>query len=307
MNVGARAVAGTVPGPSCIYVLDPTGDDALWIKGSASIVTPNCGIQVDSNSANAVCIQGAAKIDGPYLKIHGKQSSGGKCGKNAGTNIMSGSGSVSDPFDNLMGPGPGGTGSGFTSACGSTSTATSITGTPTAPGYGNSICYSNAVTITSATLGAGTYVFEAGLTLSGNVVVGGSGSTAGATLDIEQGAFSQGNANLSITAPTSGTYNSIAVMIPETNTQVSCGGAVNSMKPTTATCLQIQFGSGNQNLNGIIYAPWATVFLQDQGGGVQAAGVIAYDLRSNSSLTITNSYNDANPSTTPLKSIAMVE
>jgi hypothetical protein len=79
------------------------------------------------------------------------------------------------------------------------------------------------------------------------------------------------------------------------------------MKPTTATCLQIQFGSGNQNLNGIIYAPWATVFLQDQGGGVQAAGVIAYDLRSNSSLTITNSYNDANPSTTPLKSIAMVE
>jgi len=88
MNVGARAVGGTVPGPSCIYVLDPTGDDALWIKGSASIVTPNCGIQVDSNSANAgFASRGLQKSMALTLRHHGKQSSGGKCGKNAGTNI----------------------------------------------------------------------------------------------------------------------------------------------------------------------------------------------------------------------------
>jgi Flp pilus assembly protein TadG len=311
MNVSARAVAGTIPSPSCIYVLDPTGDNALYIKGNGSVVTPNCGIQVDSDSANAVCISGSASIDGPYLKIHGSQSSGGKCGKNPGTNVINGTGSVTDPYDDLKGPGPGGAASGFTSACPTPLTTATITGPVAGPGAGNAQCYSNPVTITNATFGAGVYVFEAGVTLSGNVCMGDTtcgATSAGATLDVEQGTFSQGNANLDITAPTTGTYNSIALMMPASNTESTCSGSISSVGgQTTAACLQVQFGSGTGNLNGIIYAPTATVWMQDQGGGVQAAGVVAYDLKDNSSLTITNNYNDANPSTTPLKSIAMVE
>lgn len=309
LNVGARSVAGVVPGTACLYTLDPTGANSLYIKGNSTINTPLCGIQVDSNSTSAVCIQGNAGINGPYLKIHGTQSGSGKCDKSPGTNVISGQGSVTDPYNNLQGAGPNVPPQ---STCGSTdNTTTTLTGTVTGPGYGVTVCYTNPITIGNSaltTLGAGVYVFEAGVTINGPLTVGASGATAGATLDIEQGQFTQNNTSLTIYGTLAGSpYNSIAVMMPQSNTESSCGNALNSMGGyTTQACMQIQFGSGSMGLNGIIYAPWATVFMQDEGGGVQASGVVAYDFRSNSYLNITG-YSAANPSTTPLKQIEMVE
>ncbi|HLY42546.1 MAG TPA: pilus assembly protein TadG-related protein [Terracidiphilus sp.] len=294
VNVGARAVAGTTPSQACMYVLDPTDDDSFYIKGNSNLIAPKCGIQVNSKSPDAACVQGSASIEAPFLHIVGQQSSSGKCGKNPGAPVSGGVNPLADPFKNLKGPPTVG-------SCGSTSSATSITGNVAGPGNGSSVCYSNAVTINGATLGAGLYVFENGVTLSGTVNVNGG------TLDVEQGGFSQGNATLNITAPTSGTYNGIAVMVPQTNTKVSCGNAANSMKITAPTCLQLQFGSGSGNLTGIIYAPWTAVFFQDEGGGVQAAAVIAYQFDSNSAVTLTDNYSDANPSTTPLTKVTLVE
>jgi hypothetical protein len=291
VTVGARAVAGTVPGPACIYILDPTDASTLYLQGNAHITAPDCGIQVNSSSPDAFCDQGSASITAPYIHIVGGQSGGGKCGKSAGSPVVTGVTPVGDPFKNLTGPTP------TNGECTSTSTATSITGNVGGPGNGNSICYTNAVSISSATLGAGTYVFEAGVTLSGTVTVN-SG-----TLDIEQGTFSQGNATLNITAPTSGTYNGIALMQPASNTTAGkCKDGLGE------PCLQIQFGSGSGSMTGLIYAPTSQVYQQDHGGSTDASGVIAYQIYLKASdMAITGSYNDSNPGTTPLVKIALVE
>jgi hypothetical protein len=153
------------------------------------------------------------------------------------------------------------------------------------------------VTVSAATLGAGTYVFEAGVTLNGTVTVN-SG-----TLDIEQGTFSQGNATLSITAPTSGAYNGIALMQPASNTTAgTCKDGLGE------PCLQIQFGSGSGTIDGIIYAPTSQVYQQDHGGSTVASGVIAYQIYLKASdMGITESYSEAHPGTTPLFKVALVE
>lgn len=304
VTVGARAVAGTIGGPACMYVTDPTDSDTFYIKGKGTVTAPACGIQVNSTSLNATCNQGAAQVNAPYMHIVGGQDVGGPCKSTPKTPISTGVAPVGDPFDNFTGPTS-------TSQCTTNNVGMdasgNLTGTITGPGAGNTACYTfsttskgktkpAAVNLSAATLGPGTYVFMSGVNLSGTVTVN-SG-----TLDIEQGTFSQGNAQLSITAPASKSnpYNGIALMQPSTNTTASSCD-------TSAPCLQIQFGSGNENLNGIIYAPTSEVYMQDEGGGVQAAGLVAYQLYVNSSLDLTDSYNDANPGTTPLVKVALVE
>ena len=120
----------------------------------------------------------------------------------------------------------------------------------------------------------------------------GSPTTLGVTLDILGGTFTQANSNLSIYAPTSGPYNAIAIMQPTAN-------------PTTT--LQVQFGSGNEHLDGMIYAPGAEVDLHDNGGGVTATGIIAKSMSIKSSSITIPSYSAAHPLTTPLRAVTMVE
>jgi hypothetical protein len=88
-----------------------------------------------------------------------------------------------------------------------------------------------------------------------------------------------------------GTYNAVAILQPASN---------------TAT-LQVQFGSNNETLDGYIYAPGAEVFLQDNGGGVTASGVVANTMFVKSSSLTIPSYNAANPTTTPLRVVSLVE
>ena len=53
VNVKARAVAGSTPGPACMYVLDPNNDaDVLYTKHTIS--ASNYGVQVNSSSPQMV-------------------------------------------------------------------------------------------------------------------------------------------------------------------------------------------------------------------------------------------------------------
>jgi len=80
------------------------------------------------------------------------------------------------------------------------------------------------------------------------------------------------------------------------------------MQPASnATTLQVQFGSGNETLDGMIYAPGAEVYLQDNGGGVTATGVIADTMYIKSSSLTIPSYSAAHPTTTPLRAVTLVE
>lgn len=303
INVAARAIAGVPASTACIYILDTNASDTDVIYTKKTITASNCGIQVNSPNPAAVCLHGSGTINGDFLHIVGGLDTGGGCKSSKTTPLQSGVAPVSDPFNNLEGPIPATactTGSGGNTTSLTTITSTSQLPTPKANADGilsdQVYCFSGTnVSLdggsTTLALAPGVYVFEHGVSI-GNVTVNGG------TLDIAGGVYSQKNEALTVTAPTSGIYDGIAIMQPSINTTTG----------STPPSLQVQFGSGTQNLNGIIYAPTSLVTLQDSGGkNWTAAGIIAYQLTSNDNITITNNYNDTNPSTTPLRKIALVE
>ncbi len=212
----------------------------------------------------------------------------------------------------LTGPVPPG-------GCSVTSALTSVTTANQAAVRGSSsipvVCFSKAVTLNSGVslpdaANGVVYVFENGVTIptgaivnmgtatytppSGSATEGTYTNTQGAVMDLYGGTLSQGSGQLylSIYAPTAGIYNSIAIMQPSTN---------------TTTPLQVQFGSNNEYLDGIIYAPGVEVYLQDNGGDVTTSGVIANTMYVKSSSLNVPGYSAANQGTTPFRVLTMVE
>lgn len=304
VSVSASAIAGTTPAPACLYVLDPNDSDVLYTKHTISAT--NCGVQVNSSNPSATCDHGSGDLDAAFLHIVGGQDTGGGCKTNTSTPVTTGVAPIANPLSGLPDPSTKCTGGSNTFASSTLSSASQLP-TPTANSDGitsdSVYCFSaSPVTLKASSgtlnLGPGVYVFMHGVTLGSNVAV------SGGTLDIAGGSFNQANTPLAITAPTntSAVYNGIAIM--QTST-VATGGA---KCDTNAPCLQLQFGSGSETLNGIVYAPASEVVMQDMGGSVTAAGIIAYQLGYiNTDLTITSGYSQANPNTTPLTQVALVE
>ena len=284
VTVGARAVAGPAANSKgCLYVLDPSANKALDLQGSFNFTVSNCGVIVDSNSSSALNFTGGSgTFTAASISVVG-----GASGQISDSNVVpvTGVAPISDPL-RITGPTP------TNGLCTSTSTATSLTGTIASP-PGGVVCYSKAVTMTNVTLGTGTYVFENGVTLGGNITSG----TGGTTLDIESGSLSVNTGTvLNLVAPTSGTYNGIALMEPASNTST----------------ILIQKGDSSGSLTGIIYAPGAELFLQDSGGGTSSSGVsfstdliVGTFLDKTDTVTI-NSYSQSN-TTSPLKAVTLVE
>jgi Flp pilus assembly protein TadG len=279
VTVKARAVAGVpTAGAACIWIMATSGA-AFHLQGSYDIEAPSCGIYVNSPSSNAFGDTGnGGTVNAKFLDVVGNSPPSHQTNPTAATINAA---PRKSPWGNLTGPTPSNGG------CTTTNTsATTVTGTVAGPGLNNSICYTKAVTLNGATLGAGTYMFENGVTISGTVTVN-SG-----TIDIYGGSFNQpSNTLVNITAPTSGTYNGIAILQPATNTND----------------LQVQFGSNNQTLDGYIFAPGAEVYLQDNGGGVTATGIVANTMYDKSSTIRIPSYDVAHPSTTPNRVVSLVE
>jgi len=279
VTVKARAVAGTPGiGAACIWALAKTGT-GLDLQGAYDIEATNCGVYVNSTTSDAVSVTGnggtmnTAFVDAVGNTVPKHQTSP--------TPVTPNTAPRTDPWGNLTGPTP--TNGGCTTTDSST---TSITGSVTGPGAGYAVCYTKAVTLSGATLGAGTYTFESGVTISGTVTVN-SG-----TIDIYSGSFNQpSNTLLNITAPTSGAYNGIAIMQPASNT----------------ANLQVQFGSNNETLDGYIFAPGAEVYLQDHGGGIVATGIVANTIYDKASTIRIPSYDKAHSGTTKNRVVALIE
>lgn len=321
-TVAARAVAGDPsPATGCIYLTAPTGT-GLYLQGSALINAPNCGIYVNSTSSSAVYDLNSGgsngSVDAAFL------DTAGGIGKfqTTPTPTTPQSAPGSDPFGNYEGPQPGADNSGCNkvldaasySGASSTSPLTIDAGggvvcfTNFASGYDNTNVYNlncgtsgqshsppTGVTLTNVTLTNGYFVFEDGVTLGGTVNIGYEpGSSYGATADNYGGCFNQNNANLSIVAPTNmiNGYNSIGLMQPSTN---------------QSSPLQLQFGSSTETLDSYIYAPSADLYLQDSGGNVVAAGIVAAELYDQASTITIPSYNVVHSGTTPLRDVSLVE
>ena len=307
MNVMARAVGGDPASVACMYILDnkPADSDVLYVK--KTLTANNCGVQVNSPNANAVCLHGAGTVVADYLHIVGGLDNGGPCKSSKNAPMQQGVYPVGDPFNDLTGPIP---------ATDCTTNVTALTAistlaqlpTPKANPDGilsdQVYCFSGSnVDLGSGSstlnLGPGIYVFEHGVNVDNVQVTGG-------TIDVAGGIFNQKNTYLGITAPTGGIYSGIALMQPSiNNTAVSSGTCSVATTPCT---MQVQFGSGTENLIGIIYAPTSVVSLHDNGAKHWTAGaIIAWQLTMTTDMTLTDNYNLVNPSTTPLKKITLVE
>ena len=327
LTVSARAVAATPSnGSACIWLMAPTGN-GLSVKGNYDIEAPGCGIYVNSPDSNALKVTGnGGTVNASFLDVVGNNS--GNHTTNPTTDTLN-AGVRSSPWGNLSGPNY----SGSPNDCTQTSSATEIyTGATSGSKVSaasvsgslsnNVVCFTQPVTIDDGVFlpGAGTpgsstgvvYVFEQNVTIAtGATVTFGSGTVTpsggcttncsfsnevGATIELAGSATLNQNSNsiLNIYAPNSllTPYDGIAILQPSTN----------------HTELQIQFGSNNEVLDGYIYAPGATVFMQDQGGGVTASGIVAGTLfEDQSTLDIYTNYDTAHASTTLNRQLVLVE
>ena len=304
VNVGARAVAGNGgPGDACVYVLDPKASAAMELQGSFAVNAPQCGVVVNSSDPDALQFTGAAgTLVSKWVSVVG--GDGGQSGDSTPAPVTGGA-PISDPLGGLMGPtnnngGCTASGDGFPGESGTTdTTTTTLTGTVTGPGAGNASCYTQAINLNSATLGPGIYVFENGVTLSGNI------TAIGVTLDVQNGGMTiptggvnfgtAGDKTTGLVAPTSGQTNGIALMEPPGN---------NSM-------IQIQKGNATGNITGIIYAPSAELYLQDSGGDKSGgisfyADIIVGTLFDKTATMQINSYSSGG-SNSPLTKVTLVE
>jgi Flp pilus assembly protein TadG len=269
-TVGARAVAGT-PGVSqnCVYLTGSSGT-ALTVKGNWSVSAPNCGVYINSSSNSVEDDTGkAAKsgIDAASVEVVGPAPND--------ITIAPGGAAVTQvipqniPFSNITPPTPSG--------CVSKS---SLTGN-VSPG-----CYSGNLTIGTATLSSGLYVF------TGNVTINGALTGTSVTLDIDSGSLTvkPGNSSMDISAPTdpTNTYNGILVYQPITNKNT----------------LFFEAGSSSGTFSGFVYAPAATLSMQDNGGGLSLDGLVVNAIDNGPAALTINGYSS---STSPLKVVTLVE
>jgi len=143
-------------------------------------------------------------------------------------------------------------------------------------------CYSGDVTL-SGTLPSGTYTF------TGNVTAGAVTGT-GVTLLLSKNASFSVSGDTNLTPPTSGTYQGVVIYQSRTNTNQ----------------IQIQKGSSDSTITGVIYAPSAQVYLQDNGGGVtMTADLVVGSLFVKASTLNLTSYSQSNGSV--LSRVVLVE
>lgn len=74
--VGARAVAGTINGPACLYALDPSASGAIALNGNFT-VTAACGVLADSDSSSALTASGNGVVTASSLGMVGNYLANG--------------------------------------------------------------------------------------------------------------------------------------------------------------------------------------------------------------------------------------
>ncbi len=258
-TVAVRAIAATAAGAPCaVCVLSPTATGALSGNGNGSLTVTGAGVDVDSTSASAATLNGNGSVDATGIGIVGGYSTTG----NASFSPVPATGILPVP-DPLAGvPPPAVTGSNLGSIHVSANRAETI-----GPGIYTDFTISGNG---SLTLEPGTYVITGTVSISGNGQLLGNGVTlyftcsaysstdnapcqgqAGGSLDLS------GNGTYSVTAPTSGTYQGLAVFYDRGNTA------------TLALS-----GNGSDDFTGTIYAKSAAATLSGNGGTEQVDALV---------------------------------
>jgi len=251
--ITARAVAVPNAGTGCVLGLDPTASSTVSVSGSNNLNLINCNLYSDSNAAPSLNVSGTATVSANQVGVVGTVS--GASNITATNGIKTGMRAVTDPYANVTPTMP--------TYC-DYNNKMQVKGTTTlSPGVYCGDISVNAGAI--VTLSPGIYYFSgANLSVAGNATISGSGVTLIFTGSGNNwGSATIGsNANITLTAPTSGVTQGI-VMYGDRNMPVG-----------TAFLLE---GGGTQNFGGAIDLPKAALKFSGGNGTTTSCTQIIAD------------------------------
>lgn len=229
-RVTARATTGTrdASAGGCVITLDPSAPSSLAISGTASL-TSGCGVFVNSNSSSAINTNGGGAIS---TTLPAKTQIVGGC--NGCANItpapQTGVPTEADPFADLAPPTAG--------TCSDTVNPVNLGSKDKMTISPGTFCSGfNVGSQSQLTLNPGTYVVQNGISIGGQATMKGTG----VTIYIQSGGVSMsGGASVSLTAPTSGSWQGILFYQDRADTSDS----------------NLVGGTG-QLMNGVLYFPSA--------------------------------------------------
>lgn len=264
VTVTARGVAKAPAASGCIYVLSPTAPQAFYMNGAHNVTTA-CGALVNSDATNATYFNGAFNWTGP-LSMVGNYSFGGAYNFSPGSPVT-GISSFSDPLSYLTPPAIG--------SCTYTNyTQTGAFNVTLSPGT-----YCGGITLNGAgnvTVSSGQYILtgSTGLSVVGAVNISQSGTTGVTIYNTGTGAISfAGASNVSLTAPTTGTYAGILFYQDPSDTAAA-----------TVT------GASNANYVGALYFPDAALNYSGASNGAYTI-LVAQTLAFVGAANIGNNYS----------------
>jgi len=244
MTVSARSTAATLAssgGGGCVYALATSGT-AIYESGGGAL-TSGCGVYVNSNADTvatpAINLQPSSSITASGgSKIYIATGGGYVCGANLNGACVNGStmspmptsaAAATDPVGPNLPTAP------TAGSCASFSIPTYGTYVLPAGTYCSQVSAGGSVTLQ---LSGGLYYLENGISIGAGATMT---CTGGSTLYVASGAFTaSGSSPVTLTAPTSGTYNGLAVWQPSGNATTSSLG-----------------GSASLTVNGLVYMPKA--------------------------------------------------
>lgn len=307
MGIRVRAVAtDTITSNGCVQVNNPTGyNPGADLGGDSLLLAQNCGVTVNGD----LTMQGASTITAGSLGVSGSINFVGN-GSSVPTETVQNTAPASDPLSALSQPQNAPT-------AGTTPNGACAT---TPSGTGN--CYYDWQNGNlSGNLQPGVYFFDEDVTISGtltNLTASGA-NNAGVTIFMSGShIFSfKNNGTINLTPPGWNTTTS-APTCPVGGSNPYCGVLVDAPTDVASdnTCkhgsnpniiagtIQLDFGSSVTAFDGVVYAPQAHVFLQDQG----ATATINSDLdigtlcQQSANVTV-----DSQSLNTPITRIGLVE
>ncbi len=274
-DVAARAVAAVVSSSNCIYSINPSAAGALDMAANTTI-NSTCGILINSNSGQALMGASNSYIYAPSLSIVGDMS---WSGRSLPSNTSTGVAVASDPLSYVSSPSAGG-------SC-TTLAAVGPNATANIPaGYYCGLTVNSNSTVNL--ISSGTYSFNGTVNLASNTTLNGSG----VTLYFKSGSLSlSSNTTLNLSAPTSGTWASIAIFQDRSD----------------STPLLLSSNSA-MVLTGAVYAPAANLTLASNAVTDLYSILVASTIyiSSNSTININSDYSSLSGGS-PIKMAVAVE
>jgi Flp pilus assembly protein TadG len=260
--ITARAVAVPNAGTGCVLGLDPIASSTVAVSGSNNLNLLNCNLYSDSSAAPSLNVSGSATVSANLVGAVGSVS--GANSITATNGIKTGIRPVSDPYANVTPAMP--------SYC-DYNNKIQVKGTSSLnPGvYCGDISVNAGATLT---LNPGIYYFNgANLAVAGNATVTGSGVTLIFTgSGSNWGTATIGsNANVTLTAPTSGATQGIVMY--------------GDRRMPVGTAFNLE-GGGTQNFGGAIDLPKAALKFSGGNGTTTSCTQIIAD-----TITFTGSSN----------------